>query len=200
MPPNHESQRAGPRNGPMINALNVILSGGPVSAGVLRTVLERSENPEDVIALCAHDLIPDCMRILKQYREESPILEGEKGILCLKVLLLSFQVALLGGKNGLLTFIGQASLDPSLKLTGYVVSILRAQVHSREEWIASTRAPLPIFIPLLSPDNVNVLMHYLWAERVRFLTDRSAQPDRWSGFSVLLYGIWGHMRGRGGLE
>ncbi|KAG9089073.1 hypothetical protein FS749_001640 [Ceratobasidium sp. UAMH 11750] len=200
MSPNYESHQTGSRSGQMTNALNLITSGGPISTGVLQTVLKCSENPKDLLALYDCDLIPDCMRILKEYRKELPILEGEKGVLCLKVLLLSFQVALLGDKTDLLHFIARASLDPSLKLTGYVVSMIHAQVYSREEWITITRLPLPLIMPRLSPDNVTVLLCYLYEERVRFLMDCSARPDRWNGFSLLLYGIWGHMRGRGGLD
>ncbi|KAG8694452.1 hypothetical protein FRC09_009836 [Ceratobasidium sp. 395] len=184
-------------SGPMKDALRTVLSGSPVSVEVLRTVLDHASSSEDWLSLCNPDVIPACVRILKQYSRESPILEGQKGILCLQLLSLAFQVALLTFQDDPFAFTTLSSIDPELKLTDHVLSIVSRQVQRSEELTQSTGIPQRTIIPWLTSEHAGVLLNLLYRERFRLLTHRFTRPDHWNGFSILLFGIWGHMRGLG---
>ncbi|KAG8751009.1 hypothetical protein FRC12_012646 [Ceratobasidium sp. 428] len=181
----------------MGDAVRIVLSGAPVSVGVLRIILDRANSSEDWMSLCKVKIIPALMRILEEYRRESPILKGEKGILCLQLLSLSFQVAFMAFQDDPFSFANLSPLDPSLKLTDHVLSILTPQIQRSEEVVHSTGIPQRMIMPWLSSEHAGQLLEYLYRERFRFLQDRSDHPDHWTGFSILLYGIWAHMRGLG---
>ncbi|KAG8694450.1 hypothetical protein FRC09_009834 [Ceratobasidium sp. 395] len=182
---------------PMKDALRIVLSDAPVSVKVLRTVFDRATSSEDWMSLCNPDVIPALFKILKQYGRESPILDDEKGTLCLQLLSLALQVALLAFQDDPSSFTTLSSLDPGLKLTDHVLSIVSLQVQRLEEITQSTGTPQRTTIPWFTSKHAGVLLDLLYRERKRLLTQRFAHTGHWNGFSILLFGIWGHMRGSG---
>ncbi|KAG8681405.1 hypothetical protein FRC09_017509, partial [Ceratobasidium sp. 395] len=185
--PGYAPYARGPRTGKIADALETILSGAPVSASVLETVLECSERPEGATALRDHEIIPACMKILQQYRSEGPILRSEKGILCLRVLSRSFKAGLLVHETELFPYAAPIPINPNQNLTDYIISLLQAHVRSQEEIVYNARVPRPLLTPWLTMDNTTLLLTYLYEERIRLFADRRANPNNWKGFSVLIY-------------
>ncbi|QRV94679.1 hypothetical protein RhiJN_22697 [Ceratobasidium sp. AG-Ba] len=110
---------------------------------------------------------------------------------------LAFQVALQTFLDDPFAFTDLLPANPSIELLDHVLSILTPWVRKSEELVHSTGIPQKMIMPSLSSEDAGVLLDLLYKERFRFLLDRSTHPQNWEGFSVLLYGIWGHMRGLG---
>ncbi|QRW08991.1 hypothetical protein RhiLY_07990 [Ceratobasidium sp. AG-Ba] len=109
----------------------------------------------------------------------------------------AFQVSLQALLGNPLSFTDLLSVNPDMKLLDHVLSILTPRIRQSEELVHSTGIPQKMIMPGFPSEDAGVLLDLLYKERFRFLLDRSTHPRNWEGFSVLLYGIWGHMRGLG---
>ncbi|KAG8710242.1 hypothetical protein FRC08_017419 [Ceratobasidium sp. 394] len=170
--------------------VDVIVSGGPVSIGLLRGVLKLTEDPNKILLFHNDRLASACVKLVQKRSKVYPILDDEFGFLCLKVIVFCVQVATLVMCGTMYAFIEEAPPQPDPNFT-----LAKCAVASLCDLIPATAVTGPEFAtrPFLAVADAVTLIECLYRQRHRFLFYRCASPELSGGWSFILYPAWIHL-------
>lgn len=124
------------------------------------------------------------------------MIQDDYGILCIRVLVVCIQVAILVEAQALPDYMKKASqnkLDPALRLDRVVATALHDRVLAADKARASNTFMPLITVPGFSTENAGRALNYFHLERDRFLAARVSKSQEWNGWLALFYVLWSRL-------
>lgn len=124
------------------------------------------------------------------------MIQNEYGILCIRLLVICVQVAILVEAQALQDYmkkLSQNKLDPALRLNRVVASALHNRLLKATEGRTSNTMLSLIIVPGFSTENAKLALNFFHMERDRFLTARISRSEEWNGWLALFYVFWSRL-------
>ncbi|KAG9122394.1 hypothetical protein FRC07_001266, partial [Ceratobasidium sp. 392] len=164
----------------LVRAIGSLLHDGIISAAVLEDILDLGELPHNMRLLRNPELVPTCMKILRQHCAHTP----EAG--------------------SIERYISLAATghDPNINVVEFLSFTLQEKLYKDNKDPNNIGAlPGPFYVDtVLSADHVDQLLEYLYDERDLFLQARISKPDQLNGWSALFYAMLGKLPAGGKLR
>lgn len=119
--------------------------------------------------------------------------ENDYGIMCIRVVAICIQVAVLSEAGDLQGFIdetAEAKPNQNLRPSGFIVNILFPKLDfGVSPFFSHSLDPLH-WLPEFTAEHAEILLEYLHTRRDLFLLARNSQTDCWGEWPVLFYAVW----------
>ncbi|KAF8604930.1 hypothetical protein BDV93DRAFT_605802 [Ceratobasidium sp. AG-I] len=173
---------------PVHEILDQLVRRDVVPVATLEQLLSLALHPSNLCHFDDERIIPACMKLLENYCSSNRLLGGAYGYLCIRILVVAFQVSVLSQHDEFDYFLDLCYLRPPhnrlLALSEHAAGLLLANLSNRSKGDSSKTI---IQMPGLSGKEIWFLYHRLSEQRRVLTATRVLYPERFNGWSTIFY-------------